>query len=494
MAKFYVKKINTFLVALFGFSLCFAQEVPPKLAVYVSGAENAGVNKSLSVKLFVAMTQNGNYTEIADPVPFQDELAKSSKSDLAYIAQAAQRRGAEYVCVVSMTEAFGSYSITARLAGVSDLQIVKTAVVDHSLKSMDDLSAVSSELARQLLPQAEPSIAVEKEEVPVAAPKECTKKYNINELLYKVKEGFPVQLKDCASTLAKDMLTPASLGGHKLVPASFMKQCPIDGIKKELPDGFPGVDKFLVSLTNFVQTLMNSALAGGSLDPKKLVSVVASMDIKGLLDEVNKLSEDPCVVDEPYEPPVAQGDGAEEWRRKRDERIKKEKENSVSFGIRAGINLSHTYAHVSPPRFDNFYRTNGDYGDVLGMQAGFVVDFPVTGVFHIQPGLMYIQKGMEDSGDVITAHYIELPLLLSFKLDALRLNAGPYLGLCVWEDYLIFKVARLPPDIGLNLGLSYDIGMFYIGVFYEHDFMDMSNEDYFSFYNRTFGLNFGINL
>ncbi|MCL1966853.1 MAG: hypothetical protein FWF67_03120 [Fibromonadales bacterium] len=43
------------LTALFSFSLCFAQEAPPKLAVYVSGA-SGGINKSLGSKLLSAMS------------------------------------------------------------------------------------------------------------------------------------------------------------------------------------------------------------------------------------------------------------------------------------------------------------------------------------------------------------------------------------------------------------------------------------------------------
>jgi len=492
-----VKKI---LAALFGFSLCFAQTVPPKLAVYVSGAENAGVNRSLSVKLLAAMTQGGSYSEIADPALFQDEVARSGKSDIASIAQAAQRRGADYVCVVGMTEAFGAYSITARLTGVSDLQSVKTASVDHSLKSMDDLTAVSSLLARQFLPKGSfvaspqpsspPPVAVDAEapSPPVAATGECARKYNVNELLYKVKNGFPSKLKDCSGTLAKDMLTPASFGGHKLVPAQFMTQCPVDAIKKELPDGFPGVDKFLAKLTNFVQTLMNSAMAGGSLDPKKLISVVGSMDINGLLDEVKKLSEDPCVVDEPYEPPTASEDDKEEE--------SEEKESKISFGIRAGVNFSHTYAKYTVPSYIGPFTMSGagDYGDILGMQAGFVVDFPVVGVFHIQPGLMYIQRGMENSnGKELTSHNLELPLLLSFKLAALRLNVGPYFGLCVTDDNGIFNEFGVL-DMGLSTGIGFDIGKFYIGAFYDYGITDVSSEGGYSFYNRTLGFNLGINL
>jgi hypothetical protein len=489
------------LAAAFGFAICFAQNVPEKLAVYASGASDAGVNRLLGGKLLSAMSQGGKYAEIADPAVFQEELAKSGKGDLSSIAQAAKRHGAELVCVVSMTEAFGAYSITARLVRVSDLQVLKTGSADRALKSLDDLTAVSNELARQLLPGSSappaPAAPVAAAAAPLpfsavlqaaSAPKECDEEYNINELLSKVKSGFPSKLKDCSSTLAKDMLNPF---GKKLEPKSFMMQCPIDGIKKELPAGFPNTDKIVGSLTTFVQGLLNSALAGGSLDPKKLVSAVGSMDIDALLSDLRKAAADECIVDKPYEPPVA---SAPSGRGKERNSGEEKDKGSVSFGIRAGINFSHTYADY------NVYSNNGyligsgsgDYGDILGMQAGFVVDFPVSDWFHIQPGLMYAQKGMDDEdGSDVTAHYIELPLLLSFKISALRLNAGPYFGYCLTSDYGAFKDDF---DLGLSTGIGFDIGMFYIGAFYDYGFFDVSDIYGYNFYNRTLGFNLGINL
>jgi len=204
------------LTIIFEFALCFAQEsAPGKLAVYVSGAGEAAINKSLGSKLLVAMSQSGKYVEIADLGSFQDELAKSGKNDIATVSQAAKRHGADYVCTVSMTEVFGAHSITARLIKVADAQVVKTGSADRAIKSLEDLTAVSNELARQLLPPSATAVPPPVEAVPppVAAQKQCDRKYNINELLFKVKDGFPTQLKDCSSKLAKDMLTPASLGG-----------------------------------------------------------------------------------------------------------------------------------------------------------------------------------------------------------------------------------------------------------------------------------------
>jgi len=476
--------------------LCFAQEAPPKLAVYTSGAGDANVNRLLSSKLLAAMSQGGAYAAVADPGSFQDELAKG-KGDIAQISGTADRYGADYVCVVSIIEAFGAYSITARLLKVAGSQVAKTATADRALKSLDDLTAVSGELSRQLLPLAAaavipPAVAITTDPpappvdrvaaAKAAAREQCAQTYNINEILFNIKDGFPRQLKDCASKLAKDMLTPAAFGGKKLEPVSFMKQCPVDGIRNELPDGFPDADKLIGSVNNFVQSIMNTALAGASLDPKKLLSALGSMDINSLLSDVKKLKANACIVDEPYEPPDRQDYGEDE-----EDEEDEDGKSSVSFGIRVGMNFSHTYADIG-------YKS-GAYDDILGMQAGFVLDIAATDWFHFQPGLMYIQKGMSDGFFHYTSHNLELPVLLSLKLAVLRLNAGPYVSVCLSGS----KFSGCSDiDVGISTGLGFDIGMFYIGAFYDYGFFGAYDYVYGRYpidsYNRTLGLNLGVNL
>jgi len=540
--KIQFNKIIT-LVAL-GLALCFAQEASPeRLAVYASGASDAGINKSISNKLLAAMVQSGIYMEIGDPASFQNELTKSGKSDLAHIIQVAKRYGTDYVCVVNITEVFGTHSLVARLIKIDSSHIVKTSSTDHSLKSLEDLTMVSNELANQLLssvaaspphteappphteatppmaqalpilpappvafaipqqdttppppppPPPPPSLSLAEVLAPTTAPvpalvvaqKQCAKTYNVNELLFKIKESFPNKLKDCSSTLAKDMLNPF---GKKLEPKSFMTQCPIEGIKKELPEGFPGTDKVLGSLTNFVQGLVNSASAGGALDPKKLVSAIADMNIGELLNDVKKLSTDECVVDAPYALPTAPVSLAVS---PTSSESKENDNGSVNFGIRAGFNLSHTYAEYH--KIGSYGSGSGDYGDIFGMQLGFVLDIAVSDWLYIQPSFMYIQKGREEK-DKFTAHYLEFPFLLSFKSNIIpiRVNAGPYIGLCLSSKADIFDNGF---DIGLNMGFGFDIDMFYIGVFYDYGFANMSDKKGYDFYNRTLGFNFGVNL
>ncbi|MDR1829149.1 MAG: PorT family protein [Candidatus Fibromonas sp.] len=313
---------------------------------------------------------------------------------------------------------------------------------------------------------------------PVAAPvakKECVNKFNINELVSKIQSGFPAQLKDCSSTLAKNMALAASPFGKKAElkePKAFMIECTIDGIKQKLP---LGAEEYVRPIESFVQNILNAAsAAGGGLDVKKLSSAIGGMNVNDLIDELKeKAANDPCVVDEPYESPVAdeyeEGDSEEGDRR------------IVSLGIRGGLNFSHLYID----------RYDGPYNSVTGFQLGLVLDIAPSSWFHFQPGLMYIQRGAEDRlGDVVTLRYIEVPLLLSLKLSAVRINAGPYVDLCVGADGDFDGT-----DFGISMGLGFDIGMFYIGMFYDYGMINIYNyDDIFGIYNRTLGFNLGVNL
>jgi len=226
-------------------------------------------------------------------------------------------------------------------------------------------------------------------------------------------------------------------------------------------------------------------------DPAEDTLPVATEGSEEFLDEMNETTADGQVVDKPHEPKI--------------EHAGKGEKSSVSFGIRAGINFSHTYTEWAYGDISG----KGSYGDIFGMQAGFVVDFALNDWLHLQPGLMYIQKGMKDKviefkvmdynyklgQSDVSAHYIELPLLLSFKLDMLRLNAGPYFSLCPYSyDGYFGWPTDINYDIGLSAGIGADIGMFYIGAFYDYGFANMNTRSDYKSYNRTLGFNLGVNL
>jgi len=389
------------------------------------------------------------------------------------LADLGRKISADYISQGRIGRFSGKLTIKVELYSVGNSNLLGAITGDS--KDLDGLLAILEAKAPKLFEDMlEVSPAPAPAPEPVAAPaakKECVNKFNINELVSKIQSGFPAQLKDCSSTLAKNMALAASPFGKKAEqkePKAFMTECTIDGIKQKLP---LGAEEYVRPIESFVQNILNAASAAdGSLDVKKLSGAIGGMNVNDLIDELKeKAANDPCVVDEPYESLVAfEDEGGDSEKGDSDK-------SAFSLGLRAGLNNYNLRS--SHPTYSS---------SAIGFQLGLVLDMAVSNWFHLQPGLMYIQKGAEDYG----THYIEVPLLLSLKLSVFRINAGPYFGICVSEPSDYMEVI----DIGISSGLGFDIGKFYIGMFFDFGLVDISNRRDYEFYNNTFGFNAGVNL
>jgi hypothetical protein len=363
----------------------------------------------------------------------------------------------------------------------------------------------------------------------LVAKKQCSKIYNINEIVFRVNANFPGRLKDCSAIVAKDVEATAANARlkrnfEKKDYKAFMRQCAADGMKKELPNDFIGANKFLWSLENFMQNILNSASsATGELDSKKLTSVLGGMSLDGFLNDVKKsLGPDDCVASAPLPavapPPTAAPPPAATPQSMQfvpppplpsvatapqatvtSDATPAPKSNGY-LGIRTGANFSHLYAsskilikdtnNVTGVITSKEKTVDGTYKDVLGFQLGMVLDIVPINLLHIQPGFMYILKGTENNGESVSAHYIEIPLLLSLNVSIIRANVGPYLGIYLMSGNDNF----FGQDFGLSFGLGVDIWKFYIGALYDYGFINMSSNKSIKVFNRTIGLNIGVNL
>jgi hypothetical protein len=451
---------------------------------------------------------------IVDRLGSQERMVKECKeatclADLGrkisadYIAQGYVGRFSGELTIMVELYRVGSGNLIGSFSGDSkDLKGLLAVLEVKAPKLFKDMVGVSSTMPEKPAPPAPlppPPVlpTPEPPEPPPAAPvakeKKCASKFNINELVSKISSGFPGQLKDCSATLAKNMALAASPFGKKTElkePKAFMTECVIDGIKQKLP---LGSEEYVKPVESFVQNILNLAVAaGGGLDVKKLSSAIGGMNVNELINELKeKAANDDCVTDEPYEPPVEdkggdEGEGSEDG----------EGRKILSLGFRTGFNFSHLYVTGE----DSYGSVEGSYNSTPGFQIGLVLDIAVSDVFHIQPGVMYIQKGAEDKwGDVATLHYIEIPLLLSLKFSAFRVNAGPYFSVCLGTDLEgeNYPCVNDHNNFGISTGLGFDIERFYIGTFYDYDFFNLSNRNVFRqnvFYSRTLGFNFGVNL
>jgi hypothetical protein len=100
-------------------------------------------------------------------------------------------------------------------------------------------------------------------------------------------------------------------------------------------------------------------------------------------------------------------------------------QNSVSFGVKGGLNIS------------NVYDSEGDTYSAdpkTGFAAGAFVHIPIGGFFGVQPELMFSQKGYVTSGSVLgldystsrTSNYLDIPILFAIKpIGMATLLIGP---------------------------------------------------------------------
>jgi hypothetical protein len=107
---------------------------------------------------------------------------------------------------------------------------------------------------------------------------------------------------------------------------------------------------------------------------------------------------------------------------------------SPSFGIKAGVSLTNVTGS---------YTTGGDtdFKNTFGFHGGFVANLPISGIFSIQPELLYSMKGYKSTGTdpyyaataniKQTLHYIDIPVLARISTGGLFFEAGPQFGYLV---------------------------------------------------------------
>lgn len=183
--------------------------------------------------------------------------------------------------------------------------------------------------------------------------------------------------------------------------------------------------------------------------------------------------------------------------------------SAQDFGVRAGLNI----ASVGPD--------NQGLKSKVGFNVGAVVDINLTGSLYLQPGLYISTKGYTAEDDLYTKDkkstlgYIEMPVLLSYKLDlgsaALRFDAGPYFAFGAFgkikstaiytgEEYSYKNFDKDEGDVkkfdtGLRLGAGAEFGQLYAGLGFEFGFVNLAEDDAnITLKNRCFMINLGYNF
>lgn len=190
----------------------------------------------------------------------------------------------------------------------------------------------------------------------------------------------------------------------------------------------------------------------------------------------------------------------------------------VAQGTRFGFNAGATYSTM-------FSKVNGekDMGDFrIGATFGVMLDVPMEKTGSFRTGVNFVQKGtrneytdgQDEIKETLTLNYVEVPLMVMFKLPCKSANIR--LGAGAVPAFALSGKAKIDVngdeeeadidfgdktdsdmnwvDFGINLQAEYEFsGGVFIGVNYNHGinrlFVGGAETD--KLYNRNFGLRIG---
>ena len=198
----------------------------------------------------------------------------------------------------------------------------------------------------------------------------------------------------------------------------------------------------------------------------------------------------------------------------------------LSYGINAGLNHSSWKGDAVGSIEILAGLSNGYISPQArnGIYAGGFIEMPLGGIFSLQPGVYYSQKGYTLKGSIagdkfdflgvsakaeLQSHYIDVPLLLKAEVaKGLQLYAGPQLSYLVKNNLrmdaglLGFSLLRTnmdvtsyfnKADVAVTGGASYtfDNG-FSINAGYDHGLSRLDKNSQFKSYNRTVKVGVGF--
>jgi len=133
----------------------------PHIAVYITSDKSDkkvnDVKTALSAKMLTALVNSGKFIAIERSKEFLDEIDNEQRKqregavDESQISKLGRQFGVHYVCIANITEALGSYQISARIINVETAVVVAMGEDDSPLRNMDDLAGVSFKVTKALL-------------------------------------------------------------------------------------------------------------------------------------------------------------------------------------------------------------------------------------------------------------------------------------------------------------------------------------------------------
>ena len=136
----------------------------------------------------------------------------------------------------------------------------------------------------------------------------------------------------------------------------------------------------------------------------------------------------------------------------------------TQLGFRGGINLANQAYETTATGFE--------YSGKIGYLLGVNYEFKFSESIRIRPGIEYALKGTSITINGAEANsnfdYMEIPVDLIYQAGPLHLYTGPYFAFLTSakSGSLDLKPNYETMDIGLNVGLGFDISKIGVGAKY----------------------------
>jgi len=152
-----MKKAVIFLLVMMYASIAFGQQ---KVAVYIAGGSDAGINKVLADQLVAAIVKSGKYTAIERTSSFLAQLNNEQSYqhggavDDNQLSRLGKQFGVQLVCVAEVNDVFGQKYVSARFIDVESAEVISTASANSNMSNMDELLKVAESITNELMGKA----------------------------------------------------------------------------------------------------------------------------------------------------------------------------------------------------------------------------------------------------------------------------------------------------------------------------------------------------
>ena len=161
---------------------------------------------------------------------------------------------------------------------------------------------------------------------------------------------------------------------------------------------------------------------------------------------------------------------------------------ALKFGLKAGVNLANISNGETNINFTPGMKADFHLGAVANLHLGYKNEgSPVgTGMFGLQPELLYSRQGFVVDKEAYSLNYLTLPVMIKcYVADGINIEAGPYISYLfgVSPNTTVIDNAQIKLsdikgglDAGVSIGVGYEMKMgLTAGARYMLGLSDMAN-------------------